>query len=217
MTFEDEWSPSCTEEVLKWTEELIGEAQAKAFETISAGGNTPAPCGGVLCASPEAGGVSLGHGEMTEGQWRLRLHACPDLAQLGPMVVWGMVRGYVVDEWLQIFKSVKPLATSVATTSRGLCPLPVDLTSFKAVQWPLHGFDRAASKQAWCGLVTTALNLLYGEVGPFPSTRGGSAVKKCLSVLGDRVERFLTQDTSPGCTLEEAWDSVKNKHINYGW
>ena len=162
-----------------------------------------------------AGGVTLSRRVPSGEEWRHLVQASTSLLQLGPLLAWGMAKGYDVGNLHFLMKSVKPFATYVATTHRGLFPLPVDLAFFKEAELPTTGCDRAVCEQAWTNLVALALNLLHGEVGPFPTTRRSLAVKKSLEVIALRVRRFFNQETSPGASIDDIWENVKNKHINY--
>eukprot|EP00438_Fugacium_kawagutii_P005000 Skav230039 [mRNA] locus=scaffold465:66745:71032:+ [translate_table: standard] len=126
-----------------------------------------------------------------------------------------MARGWFYEGWLQVVKSVKPFATRVAIPGNRLFPLPVDFSFLKEVEWPGTVFPRAACEQAWVELVSLGLNLLHGEEGPFPTARRTRAVQKCKAELENRVHRFFNQPNSPGSSMEDIWDNVKNKHINY--
>lgn len=158
-------------DVERWTDALISDAQRKAFEGASLGDSAGASVDQELAESLGAGNVTLGSTEVDEPQWVALVQQSPDLLQFGATLAWGMVRGFKCNGWQQVFKCAKPLATHVAFTTKGLFPLPVDLRFLKEISGPPLGFDPAAAKQAWCGLVAMGLNLLHGCAGPFPCIR----------------------------------------------
>ena len=183
----------------------IGEAQAASVVGVPL-----APLG------PEDGHTVFGRSEVSQTYWFESVGLAEDLGQFGARLAWGIGRGYG-GRGLESLKSIaKPFAaTAPFSSSPGLFPLPVDFTKVKAWEWPQGCFSRDQCLEAWLCLSTAALNAFFGAKPPFPQHRSGRAVKKCLAVLRDRIDRFLNQPLENSVSIQEVWDDISKKQINY--
>lgn len=151
-----------------------------------------------------------------EVSWQEALVNSPDLAQFGGRLAWGMSRGFCYNGFDFLKHHVKPIATSVASKSTScLFPLPVDFSGMIATQWPLGDFSRESCVDSWINLIAAALNRLHGSTGPYPRSRHGKSVKKCLETLRNRVERFLEQPLEGAVNHSQVWSDVCSKRVSY--
>ena len=182
----------------------IGEAQAASLVGVPL-----APLG------LEDGHTVFGRSEVSQTHWFESVGLAEDLGQFGARLAWGIGRGYG-GRGLESLKSIaKPFAAAPFSSSPGLFPLPVDFTKVKAWEWPQGCFSRDQCSEAWLCLSTAALNAFFGAKPPFPQHRSGRAVKKCLAVLRDRIDRFLNQPLENSVSIQEVWDDISKKQINY--
>ena len=179
----------------------IGEAQAASIVGVPL-----APLG------LEDGHTVFGRSEVSQTYWFESVGLAEDLGQFGARLAWGIGRGYG-GRGLESLKSIaKPFAaTAPFSSSPGLFPLPVDFTKVKAWEWPQGCFSRDQCSEAWLCLS----NAFFGAKPPFPQHRSGRAVKKCLAVLRDRIDRFLNQPLENSVSIQEVWDDISKKQINY--
>lgn len=148
--------------------------------------------------------------------WQEALVNSPDLAQFGGRLAWGMSRGFCYNGFDFLKHHVKPIATPVASkTTSGLFPLPVDFSGMIATQWPLGDFSRESCVDSWINLIAAALNRLHGSTGPYPRSRHGKSVKKCLETSRNRVERFLEQPLEGTVDHSQVWSDVCSKRVSY--
>ena len=155
-------------------------------------------------------------GVLSEVEWRDALKSSPTPAQLGARLAWGISRGFNFKGLSHLLSYAKPFASSEASKRfQGLFPLPVSFAEIRSWAWPQDTFSCEQCRHAWLQPVAAALNDLYGAPPPYPAHRGGRSVKKCLSVLGDRIDRFLTQEIESGIHFDAVWEDISNKQINY--
>ena len=154
-------------------------------------------------------------GVLSECEWRDALKSSSTPAQLGARLAWGISRGFGFKGLSHLLKYAKPFASSEASLkSQGLFPLPVSFAEIRNWAWPQDTFSCEQCRHAWLQLVAAALNDLHGAPPPYPARRGGRLVKKCLNVLGDRIDRFLTQEIESGIHFDAVWEDISNKQIN---
>lgn len=147
--------------------------------------------------------------------WKQRFEEASDFPQLGALLAAGWANGYVPNGFEFLLKNAKPIATSVATSSKELFPLPVDLSFFSGRSLPPGDFEHTECVQAWVLLVAAALNVLHGCRMPFPTERRNRAAKRSLSVLGDRVSRFLIQPVHVPPSRQDVWAELLGKGVSY--
>ena len=96
--------------------------------------------------------------------------------------------------------------------SSELFPLPVDFDGCPCDQ--AKGRVAGGSK-AWLQLVSYSLNVLAGKKPPFPKRRSSACVGRVVKNLEDRIKRFLDRCGPVPLNVEQLWEDIKIKQVNY--